>query len=131
MIQAVSQTLTPTNLTGPQSSPREVSSLWSCSSLPLFIQGVSTTSQATTLPTWPEGALNYKLEICWLGRWTLRWGRVVWGHTRVVLVLPYFQSHQVLALPQNLHGILHGAAVQADIVDGQQLITWLKGASPA
>lgn len=52
------------------------------------------------------------------------------GHTRVVLVLPDLQFHQVLALPQDLHSILHGAVVQADVVDGQQLVTRLKGAGP-
>lgn len=52
------------------------------------------------------------------------------GHTRVVLVLPDLQLHQVLALPQDLHSILHSAVVQADVVNGQQLVTRLEGAGP-
>lgn len=53
------------------------------------------------------------------------------GHTGVVLILPDLQLHQVLTLPQDLHGVLHSAVVQADIVDGQQLVAWFEGAGPA
>lgn len=100
-------------------------------SLHLFSQGVSTSQLSggtTTIPPRPEGALHGKRGIAGLGDLERRQGRV--GRTRVVLVLSDLQLHQVLALPQDLHGVLHGTVVQADIVDGQQLVPWLEGASP-
>lgn len=51
--------------------------------------------------------------------------------TRVVLIFPDLQLHQVLTLPQDLHSVLHGTVVQADVVNSQQLVAWLEGASPA
>lgn len=58
-------------------------------------------------------------------------GEVTLGPTRIVFVLPDLQLHQVLALSQDLHGVLHGTVVQTDVVDGQQLVARLQGARPA
>jgi hypothetical protein len=88
----------------------------------------------------PEGQQEPHLAPCslgaqgsqvWdLGRWQGR-SRAGAGHTRVVLILPDLQLHQILALTQDLHSVLHGTVVQADVVNGQEFVAWLEGTSPA
>lgn len=117
------------NSQGPWRSPDPGQQEICCGPTRIFIQGCSTNSSweaPTTVPPQLEGPLHGKLGTLWPEGSLERWRAL----TGVVFILPDLQLHQVLALPQDLHSILHGAVVQADVVNGQQLVTWLQGASP-
>lgn len=51
--------------------------------------------------------------------------------TNVVLVFLYPKFDHVLGLLQDVHGVLHGAVLQAHTVDGQQPVSRLQSACSA
>lgn len=48
--------------------------------------------------------------------------------TNIVFILLYSQLDHVLGLLQDVHGVLHGAVLQAHAVDGQQPVARLESA---
>lgn len=50
--------------------------------------------------------------------------------TWVVLVLADLELHQLIALLQEVLGLLPRAAVQPHVINGQQLVAWLQGPCP-